>query len=116
MTGDTSFQTEKAKDAVDGGIHEADRSMHGAIEDVKAGFENMKGALKDNVENLKDAVNEHMHREAASAEQTRREVAGDTMTPSERISSVANEVRNTVQANVDALKQRARTPDDAPHE
>ncbi len=116
MTGDTSSRTEKVKDGIEGGKREAEQSMHNAVDDLKAGFENMKGSFKDNVDNLKDAVNEHMHREAATAEQTRREVAGDTMTPGERISSVANEVRNKVQADVDALKQRARNPDDAHHE
>ncbi len=57
---------------------------------------------------VKDAVSESSHKSAAEAERTRREVAGDTMTTSEKVGSIANEAKNNVQAGVDHAKGEAR--------
>jgi hypothetical protein len=83
----------KARKAVDS----AARAIHDGLNRVKA-----------SVENVKDAINEKMHRGAAEAERTHREVAGDDLTASEKLASVANEVRNDAQADIDALKQGVR--------
>lgn len=69
--------------------------------DIKNDLKNMVGAVKD-------AVSEAGHKSTAEAEATRREVAGDTMTPSEKIGSAANEAKNNVQAGVDHAKVEAR--------
>lgn len=65
-------------------------------------------ALHEGVENAKDFINEKIHRGNAEAERTRRDVAGDALTPGEKIGSVVNEAKNDAQADVDELKQRAR--------
>lgn len=69
-------------------------------------------SIKDNINNavgaVKDAVSEAGHKSAAEAERTRREVAGDTMTTSEKVGSVANEAKNNVQAGIDHAKGEAR--------
>ena len=83
----------KARKAVDS----AARAIHDGLDRVKA-----------RVENVKDAINEKLHRGAAEAERTHREVAGDDLTASEKLASVANEVRNDTQADIDALKQGVR--------
>ncbi len=68
--------------------------------------------IKDELEkighNVKDAVSEGMHRGTADAEQTKRDVAGDDMTPAEKAASVANQGKNTVQAEIDAAKRNVR--------
>ncbi len=69
--------------------------------DIKNDLKNMAGAVKD-------AVSEAGHKSAAEAEHARREVAGDTMTTSEKVGSVANEAKNNVQAGVDHAKVEAR--------
>ena len=89
--------SEKAKESVNAAVHDADKA-------VRAGAER----LKERVANVKDAVNEKLHRGAAEAEHTRRDVAGDDLSASDRLASVANEVKSTTQADIDALKQRAR--------
>jgi Sec-independent protein translocase protein TatA len=66
--------------------------------------------LKDRVADVKDSVNEKLHREAAQAEHARRDAAGEDMTAGDRVASVANEAKSTVQAGIDALKQRVRKP------
>lgn len=64
--------------------------------------------IKNTVGAIKDTISETGHKSTAEAEATRREVAGDTMTPSEKIGSVANEAKNNVQAGVDHAKVEAR--------
>jgi hypothetical protein len=70
----------------------------------------IKDEFKKVGENIKDTVNETMHRSTAEAERIRREAAGDTMTPGEKAGSVINETKNTVQAEIDAAKREARKP------
>jgi hypothetical protein len=69
-------------------------------------------SIKDNINNavgtVKDAVSEAGHKSTAEAERERREVAGDTMTTSEKVGSVANEGKNDVQAGIDHAKGEAR--------
>jgi hypothetical protein len=88
---------EKAKETVDHVAHDAGDAVHRVADHLKAG-----------AENVKDAVNEKLHRGAAEAERTRRDVAGDELSPSDRAASVANEVKSRAQAEIDALKQSAR--------
>lgn len=68
----------------------------------------LKHEVNKIADNVKDTVNEAGHRSDAEAEQAKRDVAGDTMTPGEKISSVANEATNRVQAGVDHAKVEAR--------
>lgn len=63
---------------------------------------------KDAAENVKDAVSEATHRSAAEAEQKKRDVAGDQMTPGEQAGSMLNQAKNTVQGDVDATKRDIR--------
>ncbi len=64
--------------------------------------------IKNTVGAVKDAVSEAGHKSAADAEHARRDIAGDTMTTSEKLGSLANEVKNNVQAGVDHAKVEAR--------
>ncbi len=64
--------------------------------------------LKNMVGAVKDTLSEAGHKGAADAEHARRDAAGDTMTTGEKISSVANEAKNNVQAGVDHAKVEAR--------
>ena len=66
-------------------------------------------AVKDSVANVKDAAHEAVHRGAADAEQAKREVAGDEMTPGEKAGSMFKQAKNTVQADVDAAKRNVRS-------
>jgi len=60
------------------------------------------------IDNVKDAVSEATHKATAQGEQAKRDIAGDTMSPTEQIGSVLNQAKNTVQGEVDAAKQDAR--------
>lgn len=68
----------------------------------------IKDTIQNTVDSVKDAVSEASHKSTAEAERTRREVAGDAMTTSEKIGSVANEATNNVQAGIDHAKGEAR--------
>ncbi len=61
------------------------------------------------VDNVKDAISEGTHRSAADAEQAKRDVAGDAMTPGENIASMANQAKHTVAAEIDGAKQDIRS-------
>jgi hypothetical protein len=69
--------------------------------DIKNNLKNMVGAVRD-------SISEAGHKSGAEAERARREVAGETMTPGEKVGSVANEAQNNVQATVDHAKAHAR--------
>jgi hypothetical protein len=69
--------------------------------DIKNDLKNMAGAIKD-------TISEAVHKSTADAEHQRREVAGDTMTTSEKVGSIANEAKNNVQAGIDHSKVEAR--------
>ena len=68
----------------------------------------IKDDLKNTVGKIKDAASEAGHKSTAAAEHDRRDIAGDTMTPSEKIGSVTNEAKNDVQAGIDHAKGEAR--------
>ena len=68
----------------------------------------IKDAIEKGVENVKDALSEGSHRTAAEGEQTKRDLLGDEMTPGEHVKSVANQAKETVQANYDAAKRNVR--------
>jgi len=68
----------------------------------------VKDELEKAVHNVKDAISEGMHRGAADAEQTKRDVDGDDMTLGDKARSVANQAKNTVQADIDSAKRTAR--------
>jgi hypothetical protein len=68
----------------------------------------LKKDLKNVVGAIKDSFSEASHKSTAEAEHARREVAGDTMTTSEKIESVTNEGVNDLQASVDHAKVEAR--------
>lgn len=89
--------SEKAKESFDSVVQNVGRSIREGFADAKDAFANTK-----------DAVNERLHRGAAEAEHTRRDVAGDEMTPVEHLTSLANEAKNDAQAGIDAAKQNLR--------
>ena len=69
-------------------------------------------SIKDDLNNIvgavKDTFSEAGHKSTADAEASRREVAGDTMTPGEKLGSMANEAKNSVQGDMDHAKVEAR--------
>jgi hypothetical protein len=67
-----------------------------------------KNTIENIGKNVKDATNETIHRTAAEGEKARREVDGDSMTPSEKLASVADEAKQRVEAGVDHAKQAIR--------
>jgi hypothetical protein len=68
----------------------------------------IKDQLKNTVGMVKDSVSEAAHKSEAEAERASRELAGDTLTPGEKVGSVANEAKNRVQAGIDHAKVEAR--------
>ncbi len=68
----------------------------------------IKDELKKTIDNVADTFSEAGHRTKADAERADREVAGDTMTPGEKLGSVANEGKETVLADVDRAKRDFR--------
>jgi hypothetical protein len=60
------------------------------------------------VHNVKDAVSEAGHREAAETEREKRELAGEAMTTREKTGSVLNEAKENTLAEVDAAKRAIR--------
>ena len=68
----------------------------------------IKDDLKNTVGAIKDSFREATHKNTAEAEHERRDLAGDTLTPGEKLGSIANEAKNNVQAGVDHAKAEAR--------
>ena len=68
----------------------------------------IKDELNKAVKNVQDGFKEAGHRGEAQAEQTKRDVAGDQMTASEKAGSMANQAKNTVEAEFDKAKQDVR--------
>jgi len=67
-----------------------------------------KDEVKKTADNIKDALNEAKHRSTAEKEQEERDVLGDEMTTSEKVGSVANQLKNETQANIDRAKRDVR--------
>ena len=57
---------------------------------------------------VRDSVDELGHRTNANLEQTKRDVAGDAMTPGEKAKSMTNQAKNQVQADLDRAKRDIR--------
>ena len=60
------------------------------------------------VDNVKDGLSEATHKSAADGEQAKRDIAGDALTPGEKLGSIANQAKESVLGNVDAAKQDVR--------
>ena len=69
----------------------------------------IKNDILNTVDSIKDTLSAVGHKSTAEAEQTRRDVAGDTMTPGEILGSMGNQAKNEVQAGIDHAKVDART-------
>jgi hypothetical protein len=68
----------------------------------------LKDTVDKAIDNVKDATNEAVHNGTADAEQAKRDVAGDALTPEERLDSMANQAKNRAQATIDSAKQKVR--------
>jgi hypothetical protein len=64
--------------------------------------------LKRVGDNIKDAVDERRHREAAEVEREERELNGDVMTPGEKSRSPGREAEHDMPADVDRAKRAIR--------
>ena len=60
------------------------------------------------VDNVKDTMSEGAHKSEAEGEQAKRDVAGDSMSPSEKAGSMFNQAKNDVQGDTDAAKRDIR--------
>jgi hypothetical protein len=68
----------------------------------------IKDELKKTVDNIGDTIDEAGHRGSADAESAARDVAGESMTPGERLGSVVREGKERVLADVDRAKVDVR--------
>ena len=66
------------------------------------------GEIEKGVKDVRDAVTGGLHRSAADAEKTNREVSGDAMTPGEKLGSYANEAKERIEAGKDDAKRHIR--------
>ncbi len=66
------------------------------------------GEVKRGLEDAKDSAGEAMHRSAAEAEKTRREVDGDNMSLRDKVTSGASEAKHRIEAETDKAKRHAR--------
>lgn len=64
--------------------------------------------VKRGVQDVRDSAGEAMHHSAAEAEKARRETAGDTMTPGEKIASAADEAKERIKEGSDHAKRSIR--------
>jgi hypothetical protein len=68
--------------------------------------------LKDDIskaaEDTKDLLSEGGHRAVAGAEQAKRDIAGDELTPAESAGSRLNQAKNEIQAGTDRAKREIR--------
>ena len=80
----------RAKDAVDGAVHDAGQAIRGGVE-----------LFKTSVEDVKEAVGEKLHHDKAEADRKRREAA---LSANEHVVTIADDVERKAQANVDRLK------------
>ncbi len=72
-------------------------NRHSITEEVKRG-----------AQDVRDSASEAMHHSAAEAERTRRETAGDTMTPGEKTASAIDEAKERIEEGVDKTKRSVR--------
>jgi hypothetical protein len=64
--------------------------------------------VKKGVEDVRDSAAAAIHHSAAEAEHERREVAGDTMTPGEKVTSAVDEAKERMKEGVDKTKRNIR--------
>ncbi|GAC1310032.1 MAG: hypothetical protein NVS2B3_17210 [Vulcanimicrobiaceae bacterium] len=64
--------------------------------------------IKKAVDNVADSLSEAGHKTNAEAEHASREVAGDTMTPGEKLGSAFNEGKENLLGGVDHAKRDVR--------
>ena len=76
--------------------------------DLKDNVDKVVANVKDTVKSIQGEASEAQHRGVAKAEERKREVAGDKMTAGQKVSSLINHAKNTVQGDVDALKNDLR--------
>ncbi len=65
-------------------------------------------AVKKAIDDVKDTMNEAVHRSNAEGEKAKRDLLGDEMTAGDKAKSVANQAKETVQAEYDAAKKDVR--------
>lgn len=70
--------------------------------------DSITGQIKRGIDDVRDGAAESMHRSAADAEKTRREVDGDNMTLGEKVTSGANEAKHRLEAEGDKAKRVTR--------
>jgi hypothetical protein len=68
----------------------------------------LKDELSKAVHNVGDALHEAGHKTRADAERADREIAGDTMTPGEKVGSVVSEGKERLLGDVDHAKRDVR--------
>ncbi len=71
-------------------------------------LKNAGKAIKDTIDNVHDSASEAMHRSSADAERARRDLAGDTMSTTDKVTSIANETKERVGAEMDRTKVEVR--------
>ena len=68
----------------------------------------MSDEIEKALKNTGDALKEGGHRLEAEGERGKREIAGDAMTPGEKLGSVGKEIVADGKAEVDKLKRETR--------
>jgi hypothetical protein len=68
----------------------------------------VKKAVKDTVDSTIEKTREAGHRSSADAERIRRDLTGDQMTTTEKVTSAANETKERVAAGIDHAKHEVR--------
>jgi len=64
--------------------------------------------IKKAVDNVSDSLSEAGHKTAADGEHAKRDVAGEAMTPGEKLKSAVNEGKENVLGGVDHAKRETR--------
>ena len=64
--------------------------------------------IEKTAKDVHDEVDEARHRTIAGAEHAKRDIAGDALTPGERLKSATNEAKHDVEAEIDHLKRDVR--------
>lgn len=64
--------------------------------------------VKKGIQDVRDSAGEAMHHSAAEAEKTRRETAGDTMTPGQKVASGVDEAKQRIEEGADHAKRNIR--------
>jgi hypothetical protein len=76
--------------------------------ELKNTFTKVVDTLKATVADVKDTASETLHRVTAEVEQKKRDLVGNTMSTDAKASSMVNQAKQTVQADIDAMKRDDR--------